>query len=109
MVVSTPVRVCRTDTCSDPVPPVLSRHGICFTHFLDDAFTGATKVLESCQRGLNVSTRTVNWLREQGDLAVKLLSSGSAEEPDERSRLLELLLCLANVQDCLKKQSGVKK
>jgi hypothetical protein len=82
---------------------------MCLDHYLDEAFTGATRALQICQEGQSLDSRTVHWLAAQGDMAVRLLSNASAESSDQRSRLLELLLCLAHVQECCKRRDGVNK
>jgi hypothetical protein len=58
------------------------------------------QTLELCQQGQPLDSETIEWLIEQGDIAVRLLSGdGMAKLSDERTKLLELLLCLANVQE----------
>lgn len=108
MTVATQIRTCRTDTCAAPVPLLLSRHGVCLNHYLDDVFTRVTGALEDCQRGQALDSRTLRWLQAQGDMAVRLLSNGNSEPAGQRSRLLELLLCLGNVQQCVKNRGCPK-
>jgi hypothetical protein len=96
-------RACQTAACSAPVPHGLIRHGVCLSHYLDDAFTRVSRTLELCQQGHPLDSGTLDWLTEQGDLAVRLLSQdGLAQFSNQRSELLELLLCLANVQECVR-------
>ncbi len=47
-------------------------------------------------------------MTKQGDFAVRLLSNGSQHGSEERSRLLELLLGLANLREYTR-QEGVAK
>jgi hypothetical protein len=76
---------------------------------LDDAFTRVAQTLALCQLGQPLGTETVDWLIEQGDLAVRLLSGGGmAKSSEERAKLLELLLCLANVQEYVRHHSVSK-
>ena len=96
-------RACRTAACSAPIPPGLGRHGVCLGHYLEDAFTRVAQTLELCQQSQPLDSETIDWLIEQGDLAVRLLSEDSmAKLSEERTKLLELLLCLANVQEYLR-------
>jgi len=102
-------RACQTAACSAPVPRGLSRHGVCLDHYLEDAFTRVAQTLELCQQSQFLSPETIDWLIEQGDLAVRLLSEkGMAKFSEERSKLLELLLCLANVQEYVRHHSVSK-
>ncbi len=104
-------RACQTAACSAPVPPGLIRHGVCLSHYLDDAFTRVARTLERCQHGHPLDSGTLEWLTDQGDLAVRLLSQdgmGMAKLSGERTKLLELLLCLANVQEYVRHHSVSK-
>jgi len=102
-------RACQAAACSAPVPPGLRQHGVCLSHYLDDAFTRVAQTLELCQIGQPLEPETVDWLIEQGDFAVRLLSGGGmAKSSEERAKLLELLLCLANVQEYVRHHSVSK-
>lgn len=112
MAVLTQIRVCRIGACSTPIPAALNRQGVCLAHHLDEVFTRVSAVQERCRQGEAPDTRTVNWLGQQGDLAVTLLSGDAATSSEERTRLLELLLCLANLHECVRQRmnhaAGVK-
>lgn len=103
MVVMTQVRACRIGACSAPIPLPLTRHGACLTHYLDDVFTRVSAVQEGCRRGESPDSRTLSWLSQQGDLAVTLLSGDGPDSSEDRGRLLELLLCLANLHESLRR------
>jgi hypothetical protein len=84
-------------------------HGVCLSHYLDDAFTRVSRTLEICRQGHPLDSGTIDWLVEQGDLAVRLLSQDNLPKfSDQRSKLLELLLCLANVQEYVRHHSVSK-
>jgi hypothetical protein len=103
VVVMTQVRVCRLGACSAPIPPTLTRHGVCLPHYLDEVFTRISAVQEGCRRGESPDSRTLTWLSQQGDFAVKLLSADGPDSSEDRARLLELLLCLANLHESLRR------
>ena len=103
MVVSTQVRACRVGACSAPIPATLLRHGVCLSHYLDEVFTRISAVEARARQRELPNSRTLTWLRQQGDFAVALLSDNTAEINEERSRLLELLLCLANLHESLRR------
>ena len=106
MAVVTQIRVCRIGACSAPIPVALNRQGVCLAHHLDEVFTRVSAVQERCRQGEPPDTRTANWLSHQGDLAVTLLSGDAATSSEERTRLLDLLLCLANLHECLRQRTN---
>lgn len=106
MAVLTQIRVCRIGACSTPIPVALNRHGVCLAHHLDEVFTRVSAVQALCRQGQAPDTRTVNWLGQQGDLAVTLLSGDAAAFSEDRARLLDLLLCLANLHECLRQRTN---
>ena len=107
MPILTQIRTCHIDTCSEVVPASLAPQGICLIHYLDLAFTRVDAALTFCQSGGTPDSSTLDWLLAQGDFAVTLLSKkDGARTSDQRGRLLELLLCLANVRECLRQRAG---
>jgi len=107
--VSSAIRVCPVGTCAEPIPGGLTREGVCLGHYIEKAFTRVDSALEVCQRGETLEPRMLDWLLAQGDFAVGLLSKrGAGLTSDQRGRLLELLLCLANVRECLRKRTNLK-
>jgi hypothetical protein len=103
VVVITQVRVCRIGACSMAIPVTLARQGVCLAHYLDEVFTRISAVQERCRQNELPDSRTLSWLREQGDLAVTLLSGEGPESSEDRARLLELLLCLANLHESMRR------
>jgi hypothetical protein len=91
---------CRVGACSGSIPAPLARRGVCLAHYLDEAFTRATRAMRDCQTGQATEPRLVEWLLAQGDCAVQLLADGSNSYSGEtRDRLLELIVCLNNIQE----------
>ena len=102
VVVITQTRACRIGACSASIPASLARQGTCLAHYLDEVFTRISAVEERCRQRELPDSRTLSWLSQQGDLAVTLLSGGGSESSDDRARLLELLLCLANLHETMR-------
>jgi hypothetical protein len=99
-------RNCPIDACNRPIPTALAQHGVCLDHYLDDAFTRTAAALQICQQGQPLDPRTVDWLLAQGDFTVQILSkANTVHSLQQRSRVLELLLCLTNVQEYLRHHS----
>jgi hypothetical protein len=103
VVVSTQVRACRVGACSAPIPATLLRQGVCLAHYLDEVFTRISAIQERLRHNELPDSRTLSWLRRQGDFAVTLLSGDSLDGSEDRARLLELLLCLANLHESLRR------
>ena len=103
VVVATSVRACRVGACSAPIPLTLTSQGVCLTHYLDEVFTRISAVQELCRQREMPDSRTLSWLSQQGDLAVTLLSADGPNFSEDRARLLELLLCLANLHESMRR------
>jgi hypothetical protein len=102
-------RTCQIGACSQRIPANLSLQGMCLSHYLEHAFTRVSKALESCGRGEPLDTLTTAWLKAQGDFAVQMLASGGmTQTSEERARLLDLLLCLANTNELIRQHSVSK-
>ena len=109
MALSSANRTCQIDACRERVPATLVQQGICLDHYLDEAFTRTAAALQLCQQGQPLDPRTLDWLLAQGDFAIRLLSKEShLHSLEHRSRLLELLLCLTNVQEYVRHHSVSK-
>jgi hypothetical protein len=91
---------CRIDRCNEVVPPALAAAALCLDHFLSEAFVRAELALEKCQRGESLDRTTLDWLI--GDVQTTLNAvSEMARKRDlaQQSRILELLLCVANLNE----------
>ena len=63
-------------------------------------FVRLETALDLCQQCKPVEPEAFDWLLAQGDFAARALAKGGgATDPIERTRLLELLLCLANLHE----------
>ncbi len=66
--------------------------------------------LETCQQGRAVDEDQLNWLLADADFALRSLDqTGPQQNPAQRAKLVELLLCLANIQEYLRHHSVVLK
>jgi hypothetical protein len=105
VVVATQIRMCRIDACSAPIPSELGARGTCLEHYLNEVFTRVSAIQVCVGQGEAPNSRTVTWLRQQGDLAVRLLSGDGGLAQDDRTRLLDLLFCLTNLHESLRLRS----
>ena len=92
--------------CGRSVLPPLAQEALCLDHYLELAFGRLRAALELCQRARPFDSRTLEWLLADADFAVHSLAQETqALTPLQRTRLLELLLGLANLQEYLRHHS----
>jgi hypothetical protein len=91
---------CNRAGCANPAPPALFSAQLCLDHFLDEAFVRSDQALTRCREGVPLSKESLEWLLSDALATVKNLED-SAEEPcpEQRDRMLELLLILANLHE----------
>ena len=93
-------RSCRIDRCGETVPPALAAEALCLDHFLDQSFTRADFALDRCHRGETVDRATLDWLLADAHVTLNALSEVAAKHDlAQQSRILELLLCIANLSE----------
>jgi hypothetical protein len=92
---------CRRSPCSNLIPESLSEESVCLEHFLDEAFNRVDEAMEQCRGGHPIDAQRLQRLLSDALAIVNNLEEGASEpQPDERDRMLELLLSLANVHEC---------
>jgi hypothetical protein len=91
---------CRRESCANAIPTALAAERLCLDHFLDEAFLRTDHMLSRCREGRAMSPGDVEWLLADALSVVKNLEEGAGEpNPDQRDRMLELLLILANLHE----------
>ena len=79
---------------------------MCLDHFLDEAFHRADYALERWRQGRPLDTGDVEWLLSDALAVVQNLEEKADDpQPEQRDRMLELLLILANLQEYVARQS----
>lgn len=82
------------------IPRALTAEQLCLDHFLDEAFVRTDQALQGCRAGDAVDPKTLEWLLSDALVIVNNLEEGSeATDPQQRDRMLELLLILANLHE----------
>jgi hypothetical protein len=93
-------RSCQRPGCANAIPKSLSGEQLCLDHFLDEAFIRTDHAMESCREGQMVKASSLEWLLSDALSTVKNLEEGAADpNPEQRDRMLELLLILANLHE----------
>ena len=73
---------------------------LCLDHFLDEAFVRTDQALQGCRAGRSIDAKGLEWLLADALSIVKNLEEGAGEpNPEQRDRMLELLLILANLHE----------
>jgi len=91
---------CQRAGCANPIPKSLAGEQLCLDHFLDEAFVRAEHAMQNCREGKYVNSSSLEWLLSDALVTVKNLEEGAAEpNPEQRDRMLELLLILANLHE----------
>jgi hypothetical protein len=86
--------------CAKPAPPALTRAALCLDHFLDEAFLRTDQALTRCREGSPLTKESLEWLLSDALATVKNLEESADEpQPEQRDRMLELLLILANLHE----------
>jgi hypothetical protein len=93
-------RSCQRAGCANAIPKSLAGEELCLDHFLDEAFIRTDHAMESCREGQMVKASSLEWLLSDALSTVKNLEEGAADpNPEQRDRMLELLLILANLHE----------
>jgi hypothetical protein len=93
-------RRCRAESCAEEVLPPLAGEGVCLDHFVEMVIRSADGIRARCLKGEPADEDAVQWLFSDAQHTVRALASeGEIADPSQNEKLLELLLCLANLQD----------
>ena len=91
---------CRRVPCSNSIPTALAGEHLCLDHFLDEAFVRTDYTLARCRQGHPLNPKDLEWLLADALSIVKNLEETAADpKPEQRERMLELLLILANLHE----------
>src|ERR1700690_620243 len=92
--------ICRRTPCSNLIPASLAREKMCLDHFLDEAFLRADQIMQRFREGSPIDSEIVERLLADALTIVTSLEEGAGEpKPEERDRMLDLLLSLANLHE----------
>jgi hypothetical protein len=91
---------CQKAGCANSIPTALAGSQLCLDHFVDEAFIRTDQALSHCREGRAIDADRLQWLLSDALAVVKNLEEGADEpKPEQRDRMLELLLVLANVHE----------
>jgi hypothetical protein len=91
---------CQRAGCANSLPMALAGVRLCLDHFVAEAFVRTDQALSQCREGRAIDSDKLQWLLSDALAVVKNLEEGADEPmPEQRDRMLELLLVLANVHE----------
>ena len=94
------VGICRRTPCANSIPSSLASEQMCLGHFLDDAFHRAAEAMHQCEQGQPIGSKRLERLLADALAIVTNLEEAAGDpNPNERDRMLELLLSLANLHE----------
>ncbi|MGD0402080.1 MAG: hypothetical protein ABSB66_02700 [Candidatus Acidiferrales bacterium] len=97
---------CQRAGCASPIPAALSSAQLCLDHFVDEAFVRTDEALGRCREGRAMDSDGLQRLLSDALAVVNNLEEGADEpNPEQRDRMLELLLVLSNVHEYVANQS----
>lgn len=97
---ATAIGTCRREGCPGSIPGGLAAEQLCLNHFLDEAFVRTDHALQCCRQGRSLNSSSLDWLLSDALAVVRNLEESADEpNPEQRDRMLELLLILANLQE----------
>ena len=99
-------RSCRLTGCGYEAVNVTGADALCLDHFLEQTFVRASHALEQCQKGQPLDPRALDWLLADARHAAQMLiGEPGLSSPAQLDKLLELLLCLSNLQEYVRHHS----
>lgn len=105
MATQTPQK-CRTPGCAEAVPQPLRGESLCAEHFLGHAFDAAQHLLAMFQQPQPLDWRALEWLFSDAAYAANQLTLDASRLSEaQKDRLLQLMLCLANLNDYIRHHS----
>ncbi len=99
-------KACRMTGCEQGVHATLAREFLCLDHFVEQTLTRARHALDQYLHGHTMDQETLDWLFGDAQAAVwSLAQNASGQSAAQREKILELLLCVANIRDYLRHHS----
>lgn len=95
-----PSRTCSVLECKHEIPESLTAQGLCLDHYLEYAFQKLDLATQHSRFGQGVDQHTLEWLLVQVDCIVETMGGENIVlDPHKQSKLLELLLGIANLNE----------
>ena len=100
---TTPSRTCHSKGCKVEVPEGFGESGLCLDHYVAEASQRLDAATECFRLEQGVDNETLDWLLVQVDFVVETIGNETVGlNADQRSKLLELLLGIANLNEYIR-------
>lgn len=94
------MKVCKIPGCGNSIPAMIAGQDLCVGHFLDQVFDHASAGLAFSSKSLPLDQSTLTCLLDDAHAVAQLLSEpGETLADGPRERILEFLLCVANLHE----------
>src|SRR5271154_2710574 len=91
---------CKRSQCANSIPASLMSEQLCLDHFLDEALLRTGDTLGRCHEGRPLDQSDLEWLLTDALAVVNNLEEhADSANPEQRDRMLELLLIVANLHE----------
>lgn len=96
------IRTCTFQDCQTEVPEAFGDGSLCLQHYVAEATLRLDVAKDRFSGGLGVEGDALDWLLAQVDFVVETIGDDNLVLDDfQRSELLELLLGIANLNECI--------
>lgn len=96
------IRTCGFPDCKTEVPEGFGDGSLCLQHYVAEATLKLETAKNRFSSGLGVDGESMDWLLAQVDFIVETIGNEDLVLDDfQRSELLELLLGIANLNECI--------
>src|ERR1700688_3282938 len=103
---ATPSRKRSATECGQEIPESVIGQGLCLDHYIEEVFQKLDGATDYFRLGEGVDHDALEWLLVQVDCVVEAIGGETtALDPDQRSKLLELLLGIANLNEYARHQT----
>jgi len=94
------LRACRFAGCTFEATNLKAGDLFCLDHFLEKMFASASQAFERCRQGQPIDPQELQKLLDDARVVSQtLIGNPEHSAPAQRDKLLELLLCLSNLQE----------
>jgi len=101
------IRTCRSQDCHSEAPEAFGDASLCLEHYVAEATQRLNAAKDSFGTGQGVDGETLDWLLAQVDLVVETIGDETLTlDEEQRSKLLEILLGIANLNECIHHSSA---
>lgn len=104
---TTPSRTCHSPGCKVDVPQDFGEKGLCLDHYLTEATERLSAAIQCFRLGQGFDNEALGWLLTQVDFVVETMDNETVTlGEDQRAKLLELLLGIANLNEHIRQYSA---